>query len=563
MTAAPKLQPVADMTELLKTFTLLKGADDGALSFVSQNIETVKYAKGEPIILENEVSDHVYFVHVGAVEIISYVSQEKRVQRLALLKPGMHFADFSILSGTTKSGSAYAYVDCILFRMPAGKYLEMLRKFPIVARTSAQHLADMTMRTETLNEFIPVYQAQDLKLERQVADMLPKHIWKKFGIVPLGLKSGSLSVAMIDPHNDEFHRFLQPVLPSASIVAYLVSDMSFESVMDHAINWLKAPQSQHQPAKANPGFADVAALVKGAPLLAELPEAIQQQLSGFLQPHQVKAGQALLTPGSQLEGIVVIMKGQLQVTHPIASSKCVAHVANLGPGEIFGETNVLTGKPNLHHVKALDDTAYVFLPKALVDQLMTSPLFTIPLARGFIHRLQAIGHNSGIRYFKEYEALNFQPVLHFLPHSLIAEEKMIPFKIVDGEVTVGMVRLDTSRVVGAIGRYLADYRVRILAITENQFRSYHQQFKVLAEQEGSNTKGGVKFTQADPIKVLNDVLTEGMHNRASDIHFEPFERHFSVRYRIDGVMVEREQKIPPEMTKEIIGRLKVLASMDI
>jgi len=42
---------------------------------------------------------------------------------------------------------------------------------------------------------------------------------------------------------------------------------------------------------------------------------------------------------------------------------------------------------------------------------------------------------------------------------------------------------------------------------------------------------------------VNQVLAEGIHMRATDVHFEPFERELRVRYRIDGVL--QEANIPP------------------
>ena len=64
------------------------------------------------------------------------------------------------------------------------------------------------------------------------------------------------------------------------------------------------------------------------------------------------------------------------------------------------------------------------------------------------------------------------------------------------------------------------------------------------------------------IKLLNLVLLQAIKDRASDIHFEPFENEFKMRYRIDGVLYEM---VPPpkQLGPAIISRVKVMSNLDI
>jgi len=63
-------------------------------------------------------------------------------------------------------------------------------------------------------------------------------------------------------------------------------------------------------------------------------------------------------------------------------------------------------------------------------------------------------------------------------------------------------------------------------------------------------------------RLLNLVLLQGIKDKASDIHFEPFEDEFKMRYRIDGVLYEM---IPPprHLAPAIVSRVKVMANLDI
>jgi len=64
------------------------------------------------------------------------------------------------------------------------------------------------------------------------------------------------------------------------------------------------------------------------------------------------------------------------------------------------------------------------------------------------------------------------------------------------------------------------------------------------------------------IKLLNLVLLQAIKDRASDIHFEPFENEFKMRYRIDGVLYEM---VPPpkQLGPAITSRVKVMSNLDI
>jgi type IV pilus assembly protein PilB len=64
------------------------------------------------------------------------------------------------------------------------------------------------------------------------------------------------------------------------------------------------------------------------------------------------------------------------------------------------------------------------------------------------------------------------------------------------------------------------------------------------------------------IRYVDLVLVQAVKERASDIHFEPFEKEFKIRYRVDGNLAEM-QPPPLRLSKPIISRVKVMAHMNI
>ena len=94
-----------------------------------------------------------------------------------------------------------------------------------------------------------------------------------------------------------------------------------------------------------------------------------------------------------------------------------------------------------------------------------------------------------------------------------------------------------------------------------------QDDKMLAEYEGRDQSIDLdelkELSESNPVKkLLNLVLLQAIRDKASDIHFEPFENEYKMRYRIDGVLYEM---IPPpkHIAAALSSRVKVMANLDI
>jgi len=88
--------------------------------------------------------------------------------------------------------------------------------------------------------------------------------------------------------------------------------------------------------------------------------------------------------------------------------------------------------------------------------------------------------------------------------------------------------------------------------------------QVIAEGKGESLDLAQQAEDASIIQFVNQVLVEAIDRRATDVHFEPFESRLSVRYRIDGVLVDAT--LPAEVQQfqaAIVSRLKILSQLDI
>jgi type IV pilus assembly protein PilB len=118
---------------------------------------------------------------------------------------------------------------------------------------------------------------------------------------------------------------------------------------------------------------------------------------------------------------------------------------------------------------------------------------------------------------------------------------------------------DPAAVVRALDKYYAHAES-----VESVISQLDQTAEWVVDQEESIDLEDIRaMSESQPVKkLLNLVLLQAIRDKASDIHFEPFEDDFKMRYRIDGVLYEM---VPPprHIALAVASRIKVMANLDI
>lgn len=83
-----------------------------------------------------------------------------------------------------------------------------------------------------------------------------------------------------------------------------------------------------------------------------------------------------------------------------------------------------------------------------------------------------------------------------------------------------------------------------------------------AVEQGSDEDLSKVANETPIVKFVNLILTQAVQDRASDIHFEPFEDEFKIRYRVDGALYEMAPP-PKHLALPVISRIKVMSNLDI
>ncbi|MFO1065353.1 MAG: GspE/PulE family protein [Pirellulales bacterium] len=175
-------------------------------------------------------------------------------------------------------------------------------------------------------------------------------------------------------------------------------------------------------------------------------------------------------------------------------------------------------------------------------------------------------------------------IIQLVPESVARENSIIPYQE-DGDALVVLVsdpfdletieklrfilnrRIETAlspreTIFEAINRYYGQVEGESADSILQEFTDTQIDFTETSEDGGGGSDELVDESSAPVVRLVGLMIQEAVQLRASDIHVEPFEDRVRIRYRIDGVLVERDSP-PRRLLGAILSRIKILAKMDI
>lgn len=216
----------------------------------------------------------------------------------------------------------------------------------------------------------------------------------------------------------------------------------------------------------------------------------------------------------------------------------------------------------------------VLLGKALVQMkvITDSKLIDVLSAQLDVQRVKLSGFNFSPKLIRE------------IPEDVAKKYKVIPLFENNNVITVAMADPTNLRTIDHlkfktgkdIDPVIATESSILSAIDEAYKKGAEQMEQMLGEMD-VRAEGDVDLDVVDDaddgetltdeegqqvVKVVNLIVTQAIGEGASDIHLEPMEKYYRLRYRIDGELVEKNP-IPLQMRAQIISRLKIMAGMDI
>ena len=128
---------------LLKSLNLFKDTPENILADLAPLMKEMQYEQGIEIFKEGETGDCMYIIQQGNIRI------HKGNTTLAILKEKEVFGELSLLDADTRSASATADTDCILYKIDQEPFYELMDERPEVAKGFIKILCQ---RLRTMNE---------------------------------------------------------------------------------------------------------------------------------------------------------------------------------------------------------------------------------------------------------------------------------------------------------------------------------------------------------------------------------------------------------------------------
>ncbi len=236
-------------------------------------------------------------------------------------------------------------------------------------------------------------------------------------------------------------------------------------------------------------------------------------------------------------------------------------------GELLLEENILTAE-SLQEMRRLEKQyslrlEQILLKKGVVDEPTLLQLQSRQYGFEFLEKLEYESEDSFARV----------PVL------FIQRSRMVPVRRREGRILVALNNPADLHAMDDMRMYFRGESVEFVLSPEAEIlRVIHSHFDESASvtrdvMEGLTEEEYAELDQlsedtldlaneAPIIRMVNAILSQGIQERASDIHVEPFEKSLDIRYRIDGILHKRLSP-PRAIHAGVVSRIKIMANLNI
>jgi type IV pilus assembly protein PilB len=195
--------------------------------------------------------------------------------------------------------------------------------------------------------------------------------------------------------------------------------------------------------------------------------------------------------------------------------------------------------------------------------------------------MAATAEFHGLQFINLAEVTIPQAVVELVPESVARENVVLPYSQDNGALQIIMSDPNDFDTLQKLQFILNKEIQPVLAPREQIIEAINRHYgqtetesvdSMLAEftdtaidfTETESQSGGAELEESDSpiVKLCNLIIQEAVSLRASDIHVEPFADRIRIRYRIDGILVERDSP-PRRLLAPLLSRFKIMGSIDI
>lgn len=193
---------------------------------------------------------------------------------------------------------------------------------------------------------------------------------------------------------------------------------------------------------------------------------------------------------------------------------------------------------------------------------------------------QVIAKHYGVQLIELENFVIPDPLLHIIPQNLAIKHGIVPVIQKGNSLQIAMIDPSNLTALNDV-KFITGLDIQPFLGRESEIKHIHERLyetnvsydsiisdldeevEIIDSKEVINLGELEKASEDAPVvKLVNAILTDAIRKNSSDIHLEPYEKVFRVRFRIDGVLYEI-MKPPTKLKNAITSRIKIMANLDI
>ena len=197
--------------------------------------------------------------------------------------------------------------------------------------------------------------------------------------------------------------------------------------------------------------------------------------------------------------------------------------------------------------------------------------------------LEAAAEQYGFTYRETLDFKDADNIFRSVPVNFLKSNRLVPFDSTGGKIRVAITDISQLQPVDDLKMIFRNSKIEIVIASETEilhiinthFETVQAEttneiienleesdFEILSKTSGETADLLDTGSDAPIIKLVNTIIRQAVHERASDIHFEVYEKDIVVRFRIDGVLYKMFNP-PKKFQDSITSRIKIMANLNI
>jgi type IV pilus assembly protein PilB len=175
-------------------------------------------------------------------------------------------------------------------------------------------------------------------------------------------------------------------------------------------------------------------------------------------------------------------------------------------------------------------------------------------------------------------------VLGLVPAKTIRQHRLLPLKVTGTRLLVGLVAPRNAAALAELARSVQGmFEIDVVAISADDYsqaivrhrledprtsstdakRAVTNPDTLVFEQSETEREPPTKSMGDEAVRLVNRIIATALDRDASDIHLEPMSAGIRVRFRVNGLLQDWNEAVPPQIARGVIARAKIMAGLDI